>query len=197
MEALFNQWIVELSAYAPLIIFGTYILTGFLFPLPEELIFLTVAMLLRQDQQSWLWIGIATYGGALTADFMLYAWGRLSQKGLQQIQSPVTMQIQNWLYSLDQRVGNRGFLTIFVGRFIPLGVRGLIFFSAGATAIPVRTVLTADVAALCIIPTLYIAIFLVLGEAVESHLFLFQIGIASIAVVLAGAFLLTRRNRRS
>jgi len=132
-------WLCELGPYAPLIIFGLLIVTGFSLPVSEDLLLLASGALASTLlPHLTVQLFFAAFLGSYFSDCIAFGLGRLFGEKLHQVKSAKQM---NRLSSFYKKYG---ILTLFVGRLIPFGFRNGIFMCAGAGSMRFRTFLISD-----------------------------------------------------
>lgn len=128
----FLEWLTLHADNAHFIIFGLLMLAGFSLPVSEELMLIIGGVLASSvipDHTVHLFLAVLF--GCYFSDLIAYWLGRINGHRLYNIK---------WLpFSLNEKrvarlkwfYDNYGFLTLFIGRFIPFGVRNAIFMTAG------------------------------------------------------------------
>lgn len=131
MESLL-QWLTVHADHAHYIIFSLLLLAGFSLPISEEVMLLASGVLASSvipDHTMHLFM--AVFLGCYFSDWIAYWLGRIYGRKLFNIRwlpfslNEKRMTRLSWFYE------NYGFLTLFIGRFIPFGVRNGIFMTAG------------------------------------------------------------------
>jgi membrane-associated protein len=131
MESLL-QWLTVHADHAHFIIFGLLVLAGFSLPISEEVMLIISGVLASSvipDHTPHLFLSVLL--GCYFSDWTAYWIGRVFGKKLYNVRwLPFSLTEQrvkrlSWFYE------NYGFLTLFIGRFIPFGVRNGIFMTAG------------------------------------------------------------------
>lgn len=119
------------------------ILTGVGSPIPEDLLLLTAGYLVYTDVFHWPLALLICAIGVVVSDLMLYSAGRhLAWRSARwsegRVLSPGRLpRTTRWFARLGHGV-------IFIARLTP-GTRALVFLTAGARAVPVRSFLRYDV----------------------------------------------------
>src|SRR5437763_1149268 len=133
MESLL-QWLTEYAAHAHFIIFGLLILAGFSLPISEEVMLILSGVLASSvipDHTPHLFLSV--FLGCYFSDWTAYWIGRFFGKKLYTIKWLPFSLTENRVQRLAWFYENYGFLTLFIGRFIPFGVRNGIFMTAGVS----------------------------------------------------------------
>ncbi|MCE5293335.1 MAG: VTT domain-containing protein [Chlamydiales bacterium] len=122
MESLVT-WFCEHGPYAPLVIFGLLVITGFSIPVSEDLILLASGALASTVLPEYtIALFCAAFFGSFISDCVAYGLGRVVG---------IKMKSKK-MVRLAAFYKKFGILTLFVGRCIPFGIRNGIFMTAGA-----------------------------------------------------------------
>src|SRR5262245_29989718 len=121
------QWLFENGEYAPLVIFGLLMITGFSFPVSEDLLLIISGVLASTViPERTLQLFLAAFLGSFFSDGIAYGMGRLfGAKVCANKWEKLTLFYEKY-----------GVLTLMVGRCIPFGLCNGIFMSAGAGKMP-------------------------------------------------------------
>ncbi len=155
--------VANIGAYSYLAVFVLTLLAGHLIPLPEEIILLVIGYSAGIGIINfWFAIPIAITG-LFTGDVVLYTIGHHGGKLAERLEHRLPRQsMQRYALQLN----TRPVATIVAMRFIS----GIRFFSpifAGAWRIPFRTFMLADISALAVYVTLYLALGFFFHNALE------------------------------
>lgn len=138
---------------------------------------------------------IALYLGIFISDIMAFYIGRLLSKGFLQfkfLKKKMTPKNMEWVSS---HLENHGFLTYITCRFIPFGVRNMLFMGSGFVGLPfVKFLLFDSIAALISSSTLFFLVYFI-GNAAEEVLYVLGI-ILFLALVTTLITLFIKRRRR-
>ena len=116
-------WFCEHGPYAPLVIFGLLVVTGFSIPISEDLILLASGALASTVlPQYTIALFFAAFFGSFISDCIAYGLGRAVG---------IKMKSKKMIL-LASFYKKYGILALFVGRCIPFGIRNGIFMTAGA-----------------------------------------------------------------
>ena len=168
METLL-QWLSLHADNAHFIIFGLLILTGFSLPISEELMLIAGGVLASSvipDNTAHLFI--AVFLGCYFSDCIAYWIGRYFGKKLYNVRwlpfslNEKRVQKLSWFY------GKYGFLTLFIGRFIPFGVRSGIFMTAGVSKMHFGKFILSDGIGCLIFSTIIFAASYSFGKNYDS-----------------------------
>ena len=127
------QWLTVHGDQAPLFVFGLLLLTGFSFPLSEDVIVIASGVIAATViPEKAIPLFIAVYLGSFLSDWIAYCIGRFLGTQLRKFrffQEKLSSSRRKMISAFFQKYG---FLTLFIGRLIPFGVRNSVFMAAGA-----------------------------------------------------------------
>lgn len=133
MEILL-QWLSLHAEIAHFIIFGLLMLAGFSLPISEDVMLVISGVLASSvipDHTTHLFI--AVFAGCYLSDWIAYWLGRTFGERLYRIKwLPFSVTAER-VKKVESFYKKYGFLTLFVGRFIPFGVRNAVFMIAGVS----------------------------------------------------------------
>lgn len=190
-------WLCELGPYAPLLIFGLLIVTGFSLPVSEDLILLAsgaLASTLLPHLAVQLFL--AAFLGSYFSDCIAFGLGRFFGGKFQRAKSEKQMGRLSSFYK------KYGILTLFVGRLIPFGFRNGIFMTAGAGKMHFRTFLISDGIACLVFSGLLFFLAYSAGKNYESLAQSVQqasLGLGLFVLLCIGAlaiYLVTKRKKK-
>jgi len=131
METLL-QWLSLHADNAHFIIFGLLVLTGFSLPISEELMLIATGVLASSViPDNTIHLFLAGLLGCYFSDCVAYWLGRRMGVKLYNVKWLPFSLTEKRVAKMKWFYDNYGFLTLFVGRFIPFGVRNCIFMTAG------------------------------------------------------------------
>jgi membrane-associated protein len=188
------------AAYAHWIVFGALLLSGFNLPISEDLLIiwsaLTAALVVPEN---WPKLYAAVFIGCFCSDSIAYAIGRVFGPKLwsfawfsKRIDRKRLDQIQNYY-------AKYGFLTLWIGRFIPFGVRNCLLLAAGLGKMHYGRFLLSDgLACLCSNTALFALAFFCSknSEALLSGLRLGNFFLFGAFVVSVIAFVWYKRKKK-
>lgn len=182
------DFIRQHADHAPWLIFGLFMLAGLNIPVSEDaLIFLSA--LLAATRPDLLWpLYIAMFSGAYLSDVVCYGLGRQLGPAIWESRRFRKMVKRERVTQMQQFYAKYGAATLFVGRFIPFGVRNALFLTAGMSHMHALKFLLADLAAATISCNVYFWLYYVYGTRVvgwvkDGNLFIFVA-----AMIVATAF---------
>jgi membrane protein DedA with SNARE-associated domain len=198
MERLI-AWITECAPYAHWLIFGAIVLTGFSIPLSIDLIIAAGAMLAAQVVPENMYrIFFAILIGCYCAAIIAYWLGRLFGRKLVKVQPIARLFSQKRLDKVERFYAKYGVWTLIIGRFIPLGVRNVIFMSAGMSNMSFGRFLCIDALGATLWCTKTFLLFYFLGNFFEPLMAIAKrYALYVIPVLLCGSvgFFLYKRSR--
>ncbi|MBN2769733.1 MAG: DedA family protein [Spirochaetes bacterium] len=175
------------SHFLPWISFGLLLLAGLNLPISEDLVLIlsgAITALYAPELEHYIFIGC--FMGAYLSDIMAYFIGRcfihrvVNSNFLSHIFHPERIaRINGYFRKYGEKV-------IFFGRFIPFGVRNLVFMTSGLTRVPLKHFLIIDFLALIITSTILFQLGIKFGEDYTSLLKIlnqYKIIFALVAVV--------------
>ena len=128
-----TEWLIVYADHAPFLIFGLLLLTGFSLPVSEDVLVIVSGVLAGTVlPEKTVPLFLAAFLGSYMSDWIAYWIGRGVGYKL------TTRFFSRGILSLERRANVErffkrfGFLTLFIGRFIPFGVRNSVFMAAGA-----------------------------------------------------------------
>lgn len=141
----------ENAQYAHWFVFGLLMLAGFNLPISEDILIIFSGVLASTvvPENTWkLFLGV--FAGAYLSDWVVYWIGRLWGVKLWEIRWFSRIFRPKRLEQIERYYARYGVLTLFVGRFIPFGVRNCLFVTAGIGKMSFVKFLIADgLACLC------------------------------------------------
>lgn len=168
MDAILS-FITSYVPYWPIVCFFALLLAGFNLPISEDAMIILSATFVQADKKLLIPTYIALYAGIFLSDIESYYIGRLLSKGVLKfkfLQKKLTPKNIEWVSS---HLDRHGFLTFIVCRFIPFGVRNMLFMGSGFVKLKVSSFLLFDsIAALISSSTLFCLIYFI-GEAAKKN----------------------------
>lgn len=189
------EFITQYSTYLPIVVFAFLILAGFNLPISEDAIIILSATLVHQNTKILFPTYIALYLGIFLSDMISYSMGKLIAKGFLQfkfLKKKLTPQRIEWITT---RLENHGFKTFITCRFIPFGVRNILFMGSGFVGLSFVKFLGFDsIASLISCSTLFFLVYFIgnLGKNIFSALGITLFVALIIAVIV---FIVKRKNK--
>lgn len=192
--------LTDLAPYMPFICFGLLVLAGMNFPIPEDIVFLAAAAItITTMPEIIIYVYIACYTGALASDTAAYSIGRFGGRRLLNIPTIRKMLTGKKEKKIENYFERYGVKTLFFGRFIPFGVRNLIFMTAGFSRVSYPKFILVDMIPLAITSSLLFYLGITFGERYHElapYLQQYERTIALIAAGTAALIILIKVNKK-
>jgi membrane-associated protein len=144
MEPLLNL-ITSNALHAHWWFFFLLILAGLNFPISEDLLIITSAVMAATVvPQNLVKLFIFVYFGCYLSDWISYWIGRKLTVWLRQRRFLSRLVDNNRILKVNQFYSKYGVYTLFLGRFIPFGMRNFLFMSAGMGGMSFRKFMLVD-----------------------------------------------------
>lgn len=141
----FLLFIAEHPSYAHWLLFSALILGGLNIPVSEDLIVIIGGVLASTVfPESVAKLFVIVFLGAYLADCMLYVLGRVLGAHLLRNAWFRRMVKPERLQKIEAYYAKYGVITLFLGRFIPFGVRNCLFMTAGMVRLSFLKFLIVD-----------------------------------------------------
>ena len=146
----------EYIEFFPLVaLFGLF-LGGINFPVSEDLIIITGALLSYEEPTRLVYNLIAIYIGVIATDFFVYWIGAKARGGAAKNSYFTRLFPEKALYKMHYFLDKYGIFTFIVCRFIPFGIRNTLFFTSGFFKLRFRVFIVYDIiAAMISVNTLF------------------------------------------
>ncbi len=180
------QWLTVHGDQAPLFVFGLLLLTGFSFPVSEDVIVIASGVIAATViPERTIPLFIAVYTGSFLSDWIAYWIGRLVGKQLVRIPLFQETLSDNRRKTISSFFKKYGFLTLFIGRLIPFGIRNSVFMAAGAGKMHFGKFLLSDgISCLLFSTTIFYLSFRAGENYRHVHSLLTSLGLVAAAVVI-------------
>lgn len=134
IRAMFYEWVVQYANVAPWIVLGSILLAGLYVPISIDVILVTSALLAGHviPEKTWHLFAALSIGCYFSA-WLAYWLGRIAGPKLIHFKWYRRILPEARKEKIHLFYKKHGFLTLFVGRFIPFGVRNCIYTTAGMT----------------------------------------------------------------
>ena len=133
------------------IAFGLLLLAGMNFPVSEDIVIIisaSIAATVIPENRYCIFIGC--FAGAYLSDLVAYSIGRF---GLSRLSTTVFFKRffkEDKILRIEEYFERYGVKTLFFGRFIPFGVRNILFMTSGIIKLNIVRFMLVDVLALSI-----------------------------------------------
>lgn len=198
MEQL-SDLLYDFAPYTHYIAFGLLILAGLNVPVSEDLIFIISASIAATivPRNTALIFG-ACFLGAYTSDIMAYSLGRFAGRRILEMKMIRRFISIKRVMKVERYFHLYGRKTLFFGRFIPFGVRNILFISAGIARMRFHFFLLIDFLALIITSSILLSLGYFLGEnfmLIEPYLKEYRYIVFAIFLLIVGVIVLRRVAR--
>lgn len=166
-------FITSYVPYWPVVCFFALLLAGFNLPISEDAMIILSATFVQADKSLLIPTYIALYAGIVLSDVESYFIGKLLGKGVLKVkflQKKLTPKNIEWVSS---HLDKHGFLTFIVCRFIPFGVRNMLFMGSGFVGLKLSSFILFDFTAALISSSTLFALVYFIGEAAQKNFKLF------------------------
>jgi len=180
--------------------FGLLMLAGFNIPVSEDLVFIISASIASAviPENTYL-IFTGCFLGAYLSDLVAYFIGRHGLPLIQKFGFLKNESTKNMIFNLHIYFKKYGGKTLFFGRFIPFGVRNIMFITAGLVKVNILKFMIIDLLALTITSTILFLIGYKFGEnigLIKVYLSNYKIIIFIIFLIFILAFVLKKILKR-
>ncbi len=148
--------------------FALLLLAGLNFPVSEDLVFIisaSIAATIIPENKYLIFAGC--YLGAFLSDIIAYNLGRYGLPLLFKTRIFNRKSTRKKIVMIESYFNKYGGVALFVGRFIPFGVRNMIFLTAGMVKFNYLKFTLTDLAALSITSTLLFYLGFKFGENID------------------------------
>jgi len=194
------------TPYTPYVAFGLLILAGLNLPVSEDIVFIisaSIAATVEPEDTALIFAGC--FLGAYLSDIMAYCIGRFAGEYVLDEKRKWTNRFvsKKKLDKVRYYFLRHGQKTLFIGRFIPFGVRNVLFMTSGMVRMPINRFLAIDLAALTLTSSVLFSLGYTFGRhyhVVISWVTTYKYVIFSafaIAVVTAVVVYASRRQKRT
>ena len=161
------EYVGDHIALAPYILFALLLLGGFNLPVSEDALLFTSALLAAEHREYTRALFMGVFLGAYASDLICYAlFGRYLRQKIFELRFFRSERRRRTLKKVESFYERYGILTLFVGRFIPFGVRNVLFMAAGLGGMGAVKFSMADFFSCLISCLLYFNLYRVLGPSV-------------------------------
>ncbi len=146
-----SSLLTNAAGYMPLISFSLLTLAGFNLPISEDIVILlsgALGAIYTPHMLPFIYAGC--FAGAYISDIISYSLGRFAIRGLaghRLLQKIISIEKIEAMENYFVRYGSK---TLLLGRFIPFGIRNVIFMTAGFSKMRLMTFMLVDLIPLSI-----------------------------------------------
>ncbi|OAI04367.1 DedA family protein [Methylomonas methanica] len=182
--------------YAPWIIFGLLLLAGFNIPISEDGMLFVAATFASRNPEHMPHLFAAVYAGAYGSDLICYGLGRVLGPRLRHWRFFSKLMDNNKIDKVSDYYRNYGILTLLFGRFVPFGIRNLLFLTAGLGRMNAVKFAAADFLACSVSVMVYLSVYYHYGQKIVIIIQEVNIAIFILALLI-GAYLYFKKARAS
>lgn len=166
--AYISNLLFDFAPHVHYIAFILLLLAGFNFPISEDIIFIISASIAATIVPEHTFkIAAGCILGAYSSDIISYYLGRFGMKFILQHKKLARFYPLDKIQKIEYYYQSHGAKTLFFGRFIPFGVRNVIFLTAGLARMKIYKFMLVDLLALSITSTILFTIGYTLGSNYE------------------------------
>jgi len=194
---IINLLSVSMAENLHFISFGLLLLAGLNLPVSEDLVFIISASIAATiiPENTYL-IFFGCYLGAYMSDIIAFSLGRYGLPLLFKTNLFNRKSTRKKIVRIESYFNKYGGKTLFFGRFIPFGVRNMLFLTAGMVKFNFLKFLLIDLAALTVTSTLLYYLGFKFGENIEVIMYYlnsYKIAVFIIFALFVIIFFIKRR----
>ncbi len=143
-----SEFLFQHAQYAHWIVLGSLLIAGFYIPISEDFLIIMSALLASTIvPENTYKLLFCIYLGCLGSDWTVYWIGRLFGHKLRASPSFSKKLPEARIKKIENFYKDYGIYTLLIGRFIPFGVRNVLFTVAGMSKMPLKKFIFADLSA--------------------------------------------------
>ena len=163
-------WLGQYIEFFPIAAFFCLLLAGLNFPISEDLIIITGALICQEKPSLLVPVFAAIYAGAVISDYFPYFLGKYIRKGTIKLRFVVRLVSSKKVGRMHHYLDKYGIFTFIVCRFVPFGMRNTLFLSSGFFGLRLRRFALYDIIAATIsVSTLFFLTYH-FGDSIEKPL---------------------------
>lgn len=198
--AYISHLLFDFAPHVHYLAFILLLLAGFNFPISEDIIFIISASIAATIiPEHTFKIAAGCILGAYSSDIISYCLGRFGMKFILQHKKLARFYPVDKIKKIEYYYQSHGAKTLFFGRFIPFGVRNVIFLTAGLARMKLYKFLLVDLLALSITSTILFALGYTLGsnyEIIFPYLNRYKLIIFSFFLLTVLSIVIYKRRRQ-
>ncbi|MDR0455925.1 MAG: DedA family protein [Treponema sp.] len=176
-------WLSQYIEFFPIAAFFCLLLAGLNFPISEDLIIITGALVCQENPSLLVPIFAAIFTGVIISDYFPYYLGKYIRKGTIKFRFAVRLSSSKKVDRMHHYLEKYGIFTFIVCRFIPFGIRNTLFLTSGFFGLRLRRFALYDVTAAAVsVSTLFFLTYY-FGESIKKPLQ--AIGIVLFALIIS------------
>lgn len=180
--------------YAPWIIFGLLLLAGFNVPVPEDGMLFVAATFAARNPEQLPQLFAAVYLGAYLSDLICYGLGRYLGPKLSHWRLFAKIMNQDKIDRVAGYYRDYGMLTLLFGRFVPFGVRNILFLTAGLGHMNAVKFAAADLVACTLSSVVFFSVYYRYGQKIVLIVQEVNVALFVLAVSVGAYFYCKRKN---
>jgi len=163
--AYISQLLFNFAPQVHYVSFALLFLAGFNLPISEDIVFIISASIAATIiPEHTFKIAAGCVLGAYSSDIIAYCLGRFGMKFILEHKKLAKSYPMDKIRKIEDYYQSHGAKTLFFGRFIPFGVRNIIFLTAGLAKMKIYKFMLVDLLALSITSTILFSIGYTLGS---------------------------------
>lgn len=198
--AYISQLLFDFAPHVHYVSFALLVLAGFNLPISEDIIFIISASIAATIiPEHTFKIAAGCVLGAYTSDIISYCLGRFGIKFILEYKKLAKFYPLDKIRKIEYYYQSHGAKTLFFGRFIPFGVRNVIFLTSGLAKMKIYKFLLIDLLALSITSTILFSIGYILGsnyEIIFPYLNKYKFIIFSLFILTVLSIIIYKKNKQ-
>lgn len=196
MESLL-EFISSYVSYWPITVCLLLLLAGFNLPVSEDAVIILSAAMVHQDTSIMIPTYIALYIGIFGSDLISFSLGRLLSAGFLNFKFLTKKLTPKRIEWITKNLEEHGLMTYITCRFIPFGVRNVLFIGSGFVKLPyVKFIFFDSIAALISSSTLFFLVYFI-GQAAKKGLEVLGVVLFAALIIAIIVFLIVRKKRKN
>ncbi len=146
-----SEILFQMAPNVHFISFGLLLLAGFNLPISEDIVFIisaSIAATIVPENRYMIFAGC--FAGAYISDIIAHLLGRFAGRRILKMEFFKDRIPEEKINRIELYFKKYGGKTLFFGRFVPFGVRNMLFITAGIVKMDILKFLTVDLMALSV-----------------------------------------------
>ena len=183
---------------APFVVFALLLLAGLNLPVSEDVMLFVSGVLAAEYPDQTLHLFLGVFLGAYASDLICYAlFGRYLGSKIFGMKFFSKKGVLKKMRTIESFYDKYGVLTLFFGRFIPFGVRNLLFITAGLGKMNTWKFALSDLCSCLISCSGYFWLYKTYGSSVFPYLKQGNVVIVSLLILLIPIVFAARKKMHS
>lgn len=183
-------------AYGPYIVFGLLLLAGLNLPISEDVMLFVSATLGAYYPEYLIPYLMGVFWGAYLSDIIAFHIGKYGGPHLWKLKFIEKSIPKKRLLKVEEYYERYGIITLLLGRFIPFGVRNVLFMAAGLVNMRLIKFALADLLACTITTAVYFPLYYIFGKKVIGYVQKSNYVIFTVAVIAIVTLLILKRKKK-